>query len=43
MNFIKVLVGNKKSNSQDCCQIEIKEVKDESCCSADEIAETPCC
>lgn len=43
MNFIKILLGDKKSDSQDCCQIEIKEVKNERCCSSDGNEESKCC
>lgn len=42
-NFIKILLGNKPTQS-DCCSIEIKEVqeteeKTEACCGGD----TTCC
>ncbi|MEI2664215.1 hypothetical protein [Rossellomorea sp. LJF3] len=43
MNFIKILLGDKKSDSEECCQIEIKEVKQEQCCSAEENEGSPCC
>ncbi len=43
MNFIKILRGDKTNNSQDCCQVEIKEVEDERCCSPEETTEKQCC
>lgn len=43
MNFIKIILGDKKSDSKECCQIEIKEVKQERCCSSEENEEISCC
>jgi hypothetical protein len=42
MNFIKILIGDKKEN--DCCSIEINEVKigEESSCESDKKAEKCC-
>jgi hypothetical protein len=43
MNFIKIFLGDKKTDSQECCQIEIKEVDQEQCCSSEENEESSSC
>ncbi|MCR8847963.1 hypothetical protein NQ095_06050 [Rossellomorea sp. SC111] len=43
MNFIKILLGDKKRDSEECCQIEIKEVEQERGCSSEENEESSCC
>ncbi|WP_269139890.1 hypothetical protein [Rossellomorea arthrocnemi] len=43
MNIIKILLGDKKSDSQECCQIEIKEADEERGCPSEESEEMKCC